>query len=74
MNAYDDLLEYNMSKQPIERLVNDYILDLMVDIKCAYRDNSESLPLENYANECERELLRLAFKADHKLSQYGMLL
>ena len=61
-----------MNKQPIERLVNDYILDLMVEIKCIYRDNPGSRQHEHYANECERDILRIAFKTEHRLSQYGM--
>lgn len=50
-----------------QRLVNDCIRDLIVDVRCAYRDN-----LPDYAEQCKRGIARI-FATRHtvKLNRYG---
>lgn len=45
--------------------VTDQIKDLLIEIKCAYRDG-----LEQYAIKCEMEVLRLAF-GNPTVNKYG---
>ena len=46
--------------------LKDQIKDLLIDIRCAYRDG-----LISYAIECEQEVLQLLFSIDPQCNKYG---
>ena len=46
--------------------MKDQIKDILVDIRCAYRDG-----LVEYAMKLERELLKLAFSSNVIVDKYG---
>lgn len=47
-------------------ILKDQAKDLLIDIKCAYRDG-----LTSYAIECELEILQLLFSDSPKHDKYG---
>ena len=51
-----------------KQLSNDYMRDLIVDIRCARRDN-----MPEYADKCINEFRVLwASRQHHKISRYGI--
>ena len=52
-------------------LVSDQIKDILVDIRCAYRDHPQDPDFEAYAVKCELQVLRLATTIDPVMDKYG---